>query len=168
MAGSVSKWTTMGSNTTNTVDTNAGAANNEANVSNAQSATGASGTNNQVRHECHMWLDDTAAINTESFNWSIDTDFTVVLTSLKDDLESGDSGNLDCDIEGSVDGTNYVKLADLATYDIGAGSSATVGIGVYDFDSKGRMPYMRLAVTPGSDVDHTAKPIKINIFMHTI
>ena len=164
MAGSVSKWTTMGSNTTNTVDTNAGAANNEANVSNAQSATGASGTNNQVRHECHMWLDDTAAINTESFNWSIDTDFTVVLNSLKDDLESGDSGNLDCDIEGSVDGTNYVKLADLASWDAG---TATVGIGVYDFDANGRMPYMRLMLD-GDAVDNSDAPIKINVFMHTV
>ena len=164
MAGSVSKWTTMGSNTTNTVDTNAGAANNEANVSNAQSATGASGTNNQVRHECHMWLDDTAAINTESFNWSIDTDFTVVLNSLKDDLESGDSGNLDCDIEGSVDGTNYVKLDDLVLWDAG---TATVGIGVYDFDANGRMPYMRLMLD-GDAVDNSDAPIKINVFMHTV
>ena len=166
MAGSVSKWTTLGSNTNSTVDTNAGANGNEANVSVVQTATGASGINAQVRHECHMWTDDTDAINTKPFDWAINGDFTVVVNSAKATLESGDMGNVDCDIEGSIDGTNYVKLMDLATWDAGAGSSATIGHGIYDFESNGVMPYMRLAMTPGGDVDNTAKPIKINIFMH--
>ena len=165
MAGSVSEWTTMGSNTTNTIDAGSAA---EDNVSTVQSATGASGTYNQVRHECHVWMDDAIAIPTKHFNWSVDTDFTVVVNSVKDDLESGDAGDIDCDIEGSVDGTNYVKMRDLITWDAGAGSSATVGHGIYDFETYGKMPYMRLSLNPQSDVDNTAKPIKVNIFMHTI
>jgi hypothetical protein len=168
MAGSTSSWTRLGSNTNSAVDTNAGAANNEANVSVVQSATGASGINAQVRHECHMWMDDTAAITTKPFDWAINSDFTVVVNSANATLESGDAGNADVDIEGSIDGTNYVKMADLVTWDIGAGSSSTVGHGIYDFETYGRMPYMRISLTPGSDVDNTAKPIKINVFMHSV
>jgi hypothetical protein len=165
MAGSASKWTKLGSNTNSAVDTNAGAAKNEANI---DAETGDGGIDVQVRHECHMWLDDTAAIPTKDFDWAINGDFTVVVNSANATLESGDMGNVDCDIEGSVDGTNYVKLADVATWDAGAGSSSTVGTGIYDFDTYGRMPYMRLSLAPGSDVDNTAKPIKVNIFMHSL
>tara|TARA_R100001594_G_scaffold45493_1_gene78398 strand:- start:6860 stop:7345 length:486 start_codon:yes stop_codon:yes gene_type:complete len=161
MAGSTSSWTKLGSNTNSTVDTASAA---ESNIEVASNG----GINAQVRHECHMWMDDTDAIVTKPFDWVIDSDFTVVLNSAKADLESGDSGNADVDIEGSVDGENYVKMMDLVTWDVGAGSSASVGQAVYDYEANGRMPYMRLSLTPGSDVDNTAKPIKINIFMHTI
>ena len=165
MAGSTSSWTKLGSNTNSTVDTASAA---ESNVSVVQGATGASGINAQVRHECHMWMDDTAAIATKPFDWAIDSDFTVIVNSAKADLESSDSGNADVDVEGSVDGENYVKMGDVMTWDVGAGSSATVGQGVYDYEANGRMPYMRLSLAPGSDVDNTAKPIKINIFMHGV
>jgi hypothetical protein len=165
MAGSTSGWTKLGSNTNSDIDAGSDA---EANVNVAQTATGASGINAQVRHECHMWMDDTDAITTKPFDWAVDTDFTVVVNSAKATLESGDSGNADVDIEGSVDGINYIKMADVMTWDVGAGSSSTVGQGVYDFEANGKMPYMRLSLTPGSDVDNTAKPIKINIFMHSV
>ena len=120
MAGTASEWTTMGSNTNSTINTDSAE---EANIDNTQSATGASGTNNQVRHECHMWLIDGDDTYTKPFNWSIDTDFTVVFNSGLQTIS--DPGTVDCDIEGSVDGTNYVKLADLASWDAG---TATVGI----------------------------------------
>jgi hypothetical protein len=165
MAGSTSSWTKLGSNTNSGIDTASAA---ESNVSVVQGATGASGINAQVRHECHMWMDGTAAIVTKPFDWAIDSDFTVVVNSAKATLESGDSGNADIDIEGSVDGESYVKMMDLMTWDVGTGSDATVGQGVYDYEANGRMPYMRLSLTPATGVDNTAKPIKINIFMHTI
>ena len=37
---------------------------------------------------------------------------------------------------------------------------------VYDYDAEGRMPYMKLRVTPASDVDNTATPIKIVVIDH--
>ena len=159
MAGTASEWTTMGSNTNSTINTDSAE---EENIDNTQGAAGASGTNNQVRHECHMWLIDGADTYTKPFNWAIDTDFTVVLNSANQTIS--DPGDVDCDIEGSVDGTNYVKLRDLVTWNAG---TDTVGIGVYDFDSYGRMPYMRLMLD-GDAVDNSGAPIKINIFMHTI
>lgn len=158
MAGTASNWTNLGSNTNSTINTDSAA---EGNVSVAQTATGASGINAQVRHECHVWLIDGDDTYTKSFNWAIDTDFTVVVNSAKQTIS--DPGNVDVDIEGSVDGTNYVKMADLMTWDAG---TATVGQGVYDYEASGRMPFMRI-VLDGNAVDNSDAPIKINVFMHS-
>ena len=76
MAGTSSNWTTLGSNTNSTINTDTG---DETNIDNTQSATSASGTNNQVRHECHMWLIDGDDTETKDFNWAINGNFTVVL-----------------------------------------------------------------------------------------
>jgi hypothetical protein len=158
MAGTSSTWTTLGSNTNSSINTDSA---DEANVNVVQSATGASGINAQVRHECHMWLIDGALTYTKSFDWSINTDFTVVVNSALQTL-AGDPGNVTCHIEGSVDGTNYVNMRDIGTWDAG---TETVGQLTYDFDAYGRMPYMRLGLD-GDAVDNSATPIKINIFMH--
>ena len=159
MAGTASAWTTLGSNTNSTINTDSAE---EANVSVVQAATGASGINAQVRHESHMWLIDGALTYTKSFDWAIDTDFTVVVNSAKQTIS--DPGNVTCHIEGSIDGTNYVNMRDLGTWDAG---TATVGLLVYDFDTYGRMPYMRLGLN-GDAVDNSAAPIKINIIMHNV
>jgi hypothetical protein len=158
MAGTSSKWTTLGSNTNSSINTDSAA---EANIDNIQSASTASGTNNQVRHECHMWLIDGADTETYDFNWPVTNDFTVVINSTLQTLDS-DPGNVDVDVVGSVDGTNYVKMADVVTWDAG---TATVGHGVYSFSSNGVMPYMRIRLD-GNAVDNSAKPIKINVFNH--
>tara|TARA_Y100000593_G_scaffold68049_1_gene125079 strand:- start:1459 stop:1926 length:468 start_codon:yes stop_codon:yes gene_type:complete len=155
MAGSSSKWTTLGSNTNSTINTDSAA---EANIDISSNG----GINAQVRHECHMWLVDGADTSTQPFDWAIDTDFTVVVNSAKQTLS--DPGNVDVDIEGSVDGVNYIKMADVMTWDAGA---ATVGQGVYDYEASGRMPFMRVTLD-GDAVDNSDAPIKINIFMHGI
>ena len=160
MAGSTSKWTRLGSNTNNDIDTAEGVALNEANVD----IVAGSGINAQVRHECHMWLDDADPITTDPFDWIVDTDFTVVMNSAKATLAST-NGNVDVDIDGSIDGENYVKMGDVMSPWVSG--TATVGQGVYDFEANGRMPYMRITVTCGTDYDNTATPIKINVFMHT-
>ena len=166
MASSVSHWTTMASNTQDGAGTSV-----TGNVSVAQTATGASGTNAQVRNECLMWLDGTDTIYTKPFDFPINGDLTIILNGTLNTIHQ-DAGDIDVDMEGSLDGTNYIKLADLATYDIGAGSSATVGIGVYDFDTNGRMPFMRLALDCGSDANggtpSAAQNIKISVIKHNL
>ena len=157
MAGTSSNWTTLGSNTNSTINTDTG---DEANIDNTQSATSASGTNNQVRHECHMWLIDGDDTETKDFNWAINGNFTVVLNSALQTIS--DPGNIDVDIMGSVDGVNYIKLDDLVTWDAG---TATIGLGVYDFATNGILPYMRLRLD-GNAVDNSGAPIKINVIMH--
>ena len=157
MAGTSSKWTTLGSNTNSTINTDSAE---EANIDITQSGIG-SGINAQVRHECHMWLIDGADTETFDFDWAVTSDFTVVVNSAKTTL-AGDPGNVDVDVVGSVDGENYVKLADVATWNAG---TATVGHGVYIFGTSGVMPYMRIRLD-GGVVDNSATPIKINVFNH--
>ena len=159
MAGTSSNWTNLGSNTNSTINTDTAE---EANIDNTQSATSASGTSNQVRHECHMWLIDGDNTETKDFNWSVIGNFTVVLNSALQTSMS-DPGDIDVDIVGSVDGENYTKMSDLVTWDAGTG---TVGIGVYDYNANGVMPYMRIRLNCGSAVDNSDKPIKINVMMH--
>ena len=159
MAGTSSKWTTLGSNTNSTINTDT---DDEANIDNTQAATGASGTNNQVRHECHVWLVDGADTDTYAFDWAVNTDFTVVVNSAKQTLAL-DPGNVTIEVIGSVDGENYVSLHSIATWDAG---TSTVGHGIYDLDSYGKMPYMALRLDASISRDNSAKPIKINVFNH--
>ncbi len=152
---SVSAWTTIGTNTGN------------------PAALGlnvpiVAGTDGQVRHECLMWVDGTAAINTKNFDFIVNGDFTVVLNGTLNQLPA-DAGDIDVDVEGSLDGTNYIKLQDLVTWNAGGGAQAeTVAMGVYDYDANGRLPYMRLALTAGSDAnaDAVEDHIKLTIFLH--
>ncbi len=160
MAYATSKWTTIASNSSTPAAVGE-------NVSIIQTATGASGTNGHVRHECLLWMDGTAAMFTEPFDWSVHTDATIVLNATLNDI-TADAGNVDVDMQGSIDGTNYVKMQDLATWDAGGGAAGeAIGHLVYDFDTYGKMPYMRLALT-GDDANCTtaATNVKINVFMH--
>ena len=154
MAAAVSKWTTIGVNSGN------------------PSAQGlnvdiVAGTSGQVRHECLLWMDGTAKIVTSPIDWLVDGDFTVTLNGTLNDI-TADAGNVDVDVEGSLDGTNYVKLADLVTWDAGGGAATeAVGHAVYDYDTNGRMPYMRLAFT-ADDANCTAvaNNAKVTVMMH--
>ena len=171
MAGGFSsKWTNMGSNSNGTVvpGTAGGGATGIGTtpdgVSNHQTATGASGTNNQVRKECTMWLVDQGETYTPNFNWVVDTDFTVVLNGTAQTL-AGDHGDVDVVIQGSVDNSTWVDMRDLGTWDSG---TTTIGHLIYDFETYGRMPFMRLNVDSQNDVDSSAVPFKICIFMHSV
>tara|TARA_Y100001963_G_C6540948_1_gene335491 strand:+ start:64 stop:534 length:471 start_codon:yes stop_codon:yes gene_type:complete len=154
MAAAVSEWTTIGVNSGN------------------PSAQGlnvdiVAGTSGQVRHECLLWMDGTDKIVTNHMDWNIDGDFTVTLNGTVNDI-TADAGNVDVDVEGSLDGTNYVKLADLVTWDAGGGAATeAVGHAVYDYDTNGRMPYMRLAFT-ADDANCTAAAnnTKVTVMMH--
>lgn len=153
MPAGTSKWTTLGSNTDVTINNDSAG---EANVAVAP------GIAVQVRHECHMWLDDAAAIPTEHFDWVINGDFTVVLNATKINLSDG-IGTCSLQVTGSVDGTNYFAMgAALGTTTV---DNAVVAY-VYDYDSNGRAPYMRLELTPNTDVNNTATPIKIAVIAH--
>tara|TARA_R100001082_G_C4364102_1_gene160926 strand:- start:1497 stop:1973 length:477 start_codon:yes stop_codon:yes gene_type:complete len=158
MASAISEWTTIGVNSGN------------------PSAQGLNvpivpGTNGQVRHECLMWLDGTDAVYTKPFDFPITGDFTIILNGTLNQLDD-DAGNIDVDIEGSIDGVNYIKLDDLiATWDAGGGSETeTVAVAIYDYDGKGRMPYMRLSLNPSADADCVAadENIKITIILHSL
>ena len=163
MAASVSKWTTRGT------DVNAGAQS-DGNLNPGDSWLSGSGTielKTTIRNECHIWIDGTTEFHTEPFTWYVNGDFTVFLNAGKDGI-SDDAGNVDVDVQGSVDGVYYSKLADLVTWDAGGAleGDETVGHGVYDYDANGVLPYMRLALSPGSDANSLNIGLKVVVQPH--
>ena len=159
--GQSSAWTTLGSDSNSTYDLDT------AGVVDNVSIVNGSGINAQVRHECQVWLDYTDGIYTKHFDWPVNGDFTVVLNAAYQDL-AADPGDIDVDIEGSVTGADaqWFKLADLATWNVGSSTSTVTEAHIYDYDAKGRAPYMRIALDCGSDADNRHKPIKIVVIPH--
>ena len=97
---------------------------------------------------------------TEPFDFPINGDFTITINSTGEDLSA--STTMDVSVQGSVNGTDYVDLhTDLID---GVVIDDTVVAGVYDYDAKGRMPYMRLELTAGTA--STAENILIHVIPH--
>ena len=170
MAGGYSSpWTTLGSNTNSAVNPGSdsgGTFGDQPNVDITQSATGASGINAQVRHECHMWQVGTDDFASLPFDWAINGDFTVVVNSAGNTPDA-DPGAIEVEIEGSVDKTNWTQMQDMG--DFSPGTSAVVGTLVDDFVTYGRMPYMRITMNSAdSTTANNDKPFKVNVFMHNL
>ena len=168
MAGGFSsKWTTMGNNNNSTVDSGVADGGDPLGIGTLSdglsNVTSGGGTNNRVRHECTMWLVDTSDTWTPTMDWAINNDFTIVINGTGQTLD-GDPGSVGVYVEGSVDGENFKEMKDTGDWVAG-----TTGIGhlVYDFETYGRMPYMRLRLNGGA-VDNGARTFKINVFMHNI
>jgi hypothetical protein len=119
------------------------------------------GTIGTMGHFCVFRHDGgTEADWTEPFDFPINGDFTIAINSSGEDLSA--STTMDVSVQGSVDGTNYVDLhTDLID---GVVIDETVVAGVYDYDAKGRMPYMRLELTAGTV--STAENILIHVIPH--
>ena len=97
---------------------------------------------------------------TEPFDFPIMGDFTVAINSSGEDLSH--STTMDVSVQGSIDNVNWVDLhTDLID---GVVIDDTVVAAVYDYDAKGRMPYMRLELTAGTP--STAENILIHVVPH--
>ena len=83
---------------------------------------------------------------------------------------TADAGNVTVAVEGSLDNSNYITMQTItSTWNAGGASETDLpGVAIYDFDTYGVMPYMRIAITPGGDADceTVASNVKINVFMH--
>ena len=78
------------------------------------------------------------------FDFPISGDFTIVINALATELAG--STLVEVSVAGSVDGTTYVDLhTDVID---GVQMNDTLAIGLYDYDGKGRMPFMRLGINP--------------------
>mgnify|MGYP003664148849 CR=1 FL=1 len=122
---------------------------------NGQGTTGTMGYFCVFRHD-----GGTEADWTEPFDFPIMGDFTITINSTGEDLSA--STTMDVSVQGSVDGVNYTDLhTDLID---GVVIDNTVIAGVYDYDAKGRMPYMRLELTAGTA--STAENILIHVIPH--
>ena len=122
---------------------------------NGQGTTGTMGYFCVFRHD-----GGTEADWTEPFDFPINGDFTIAINSSGEALSA--STTMDVSVQGSVNGTDYVDLhTDLID---GVVIDNTVVAGVYDYDAKGRMPYMRLELTAGTA--STAENILIHVIPH--
>ena len=122
---------------------------------NGQGTTGTMGYFCVFRHD-----GGTEADWTEPFDFPINGDFTIAINSSGEDLDA--STTMDVSVQGSVNGVDYVDLhTDLID---GVVIDNTVVAGVYDYDAKGRMPYMRLELTAGTA--STAENILIHVVPH--
>ncbi len=119
------------------------------------------GTTGTMGHFCVFRHDGgTEADWTEPFNFPVNGDFTIAINSSGEALSA--STTMDVSVQGSVNGTDYVDLhTDLID---GVVIDNTVVAGVYDYDAKGRMPYMRLELTAGTA--STAENILIHVIPH--
>ena len=78
----------------------------------------------------------------KNFGWAVKSDFTVVTN-----YTGATVGNHQIFVEGSVDGTNWFELDNSGS---AAGNSAPQ-VYIYDIDTKGIMPYMRLKFDPSGN-----------------
>tara|TARA_R100000700_G_C3075527_1_gene83642 strand:- start:53 stop:526 length:474 start_codon:yes stop_codon:yes gene_type:complete len=98
-----------------------------------------------VGHFCYFAMpNNTDANATRHFDFPITGDFTIVVNPTIITWGSNNT-TLDVSVQGSVDGVNYIDLhTDILD---GVTIARQVHAAVYDYDNKGRMPYMRLELT---------------------
>jgi len=114
------------------------------------------GTVGSMGHFCYFEMDgNTTDDYTKPFDFAINGDLTIVINPTKVNTDA--STTLDVSMQGSVDGVNYVELADKTTIlqDSDGTIDTIVKSAVYDYDAKGRMPFMRLGITAATPSNST-------------
>ena len=110
--------------------------------------------------ECNIDLNGQTEVFTEHFDFPVIGDFTLVVNSGSENVTNTYFGaNCKVKVQGSVDGTNYVELDSFANKDF----DTKPYVHVYDYDGKGRMPYMRISVDGNGS---GSEDIKIAIIPH--
>jgi hypothetical protein len=115
-----------------------------------------SGTTGSMGHFCYFEMDgNTTDDYTKPFDFSVNGDLTIVINPTKVNTDAATT--LDVSMQGSVDGVNYVELADKTTIlqDSDGTIDTVVKSAVYDYDAKGRMPFMRLGITAATPSNST-------------
>jgi hypothetical protein len=116
-----------------------------------------------VFKECNIDLDGDAAVTTEIFDFPVEGDLTIVVnTNAKDITNDYVGANCKISVEGSVDNTSWAVLDTSATLAIDTLSD----VHVYDYDAKGRLPYMRLSLIGHDAATHASEAIKLAVINH--
>jgi hypothetical protein len=114
------------------------------------------GTTGSMGHFCYFEMDgNTTDDYTKPFDFPVNGDLTIVINATKVNTDAATT--LDVSMQGSVDGVNYVELADktLILQDSDGTIDTVVKSAVYDYDAKGRMPFMRLGITAATPSNST-------------
>ena len=103
---------------------------------------------------------DSDAVASDPLSWPVKSDFTVV-ANYEDTASLGTTFKIK--VQGSVDGGDY--------FDLDASSAAGNGakiVHIYDIDTKGVMPYMRLSIDPEAGTFTADKSIKVIVVPHLL
>ena len=153
MAQAVSEWTRISSNDnalSGAVDTN-------------HQGPVSAGKGGAVRRDCHVWLPDCNIVYSKPFDWAVYGDFTIVVNGAGQDL-AADAGNVSINVEGSIDKINWIPLMTLPfTWNSGSSTATTSDAYLYDYDTDGKMPFMRLSFDGSLTADNTTTPFKISV-----
>ena len=110
-----------------------------------------SGSIGTMGHFCYFNMDGgTDADYTHHFDFPINGDFTIAINALKGDLPAATT--IDVSVRGSVDGVNYVDLhQDIID---GVTIDDAIAFATYDYDTKGKAPFMHLELTAASNASN--------------
>ena len=108
------------------------------------------------------WTGDHDAYETVPFNFAITGDFTLMLNCHGVNLSA--ARNWVTKVQASGDGTNYTDLRTLTAL-TGALDNETKML-VYDYDSYGRAPYMRISLDPNGTLTAWSGDFIIGIVNH--
>jgi hypothetical protein len=102
------------------------------------------GKGGHVFKECDIDLNGTTEVYTESFDFPIMGDFSIVVNTGGVNINNLYSGaNCKINVYGSVDGVNWTDALDsIANKDF----DGKPYVHVYDYDEEGRMPFMRIGL----------------------
>ena len=124
------------------------------------------GTNGTMGYWCHFDMNNTdVAQDTEPFDFPVNGDLTVAINATAGDFTGVSGATADVSVIGSVDGTNYVELADktICVQDSDGTIDGAMKVFVYDYDAKGRLPYMALRIQMNTG---TAFAFLVNVIPH--
>ena len=119
---------------------------------------------NGVKHQCKITYDNVGTnASTPAFNWAVMGDFTVILENRDTNSDLLDAeDDVDVWFEASVDGINYFLIYEEENV---LGDGDNTGFHVYDFDSKGLFPHMRITLDPDGTIGN---PDIHNIFVTVV
>jgi len=116
-----------------------------------------------VFKECNIQLDGDTAVKTEIFDFAVEGDLTIVVnTNAKNITDNYVGANCKISVEGSVDNTSWVTLDTSGTLAI----DTLADVYLYDYDAKGRLPYMRLSLIGHDSATHASEAIKLAVINH--
>ena len=102
------------------------------------------GKGGHVFKECDIALNGTTEVFTESFDFPVMGDLSIVVNSSGVDITDTYFGaNCKINVYGSVDGVNWTAALDSAA---NKDFDTKPYVHVYDYDEEGRMPYMRIGL----------------------
>jgi hypothetical protein len=106
----------------------------------------------------HTTTNDSDAVVSKPVSWAVDSDFTIV-ANYQATASMGTTFKVK--VQGSPDGTSWIQL-DTSS----AGGNGSVITHIYDLDTKGLMPYMRLVLDPESGTFAADKSLKTIVTPH--